>query len=328
MSVTKEIIDGKEYFHVKASDSYGYDYYVGNFSFGFSGKKVVVEFDAWGRSWPYCCYAEIALWVNEVKSSYSSFKEGSCSQNPMIYYNSGFGISETKKRYRITSDGDLDCGYRVIFAVYDIDRGWFVPIAEFKDFWIFQFRPVRSVETEEGYSITYEIYNHSRRACKLPVLVKYTDTGEVVSKEIISFSNNQLYVTKSFAADRKVRPYPYKYDYAYYEEGVPFYRYEKDPTTLATELAVPDIESKIDIEPKSAEMLAEPYTRITVPFIVTNNSDYNVKLVIDLTVNGNPVNVPKTVDVPAHGSKEVSWQLQFSEGEYIVCPVISGILLG
>jgi len=324
MSVKKEVIDGIEYYHLRDSN---HDLYIGNFSFGFSGRKVVAKFDAWGRSWPYCCYARIALWVNKIRSSYNSFKEGSCSQTPMIYYNSGFSISKTKKRYSIISTANLDCGYSVIFSIYDRDIGWFVPLAEFRDFWIFQFRPIRSVQTNEGYSITYQIYNHSRRSCKLPVLVKYLDTGEVVSKEIINFSNNQLYITKSFAADKRVRPQPYKYDYSYYEEGVSFYRYTKDPSTVATELIVPNIESKINIAPKSVEMYADPYTRIDVPFTIGNNSDYNVKIVADLTVNGNPVNVPKIVYVPAHSVKEISWQLQFAKGEYKVCPIISGIML-
>jgi len=328
MTVTREIIDGKEYFHLVDEH---HDLYIGNFAFGLEctskGVKVIAEFDAWGRSFPYCCYAEIALWVNGIKHDYTNIDLGACSQPPMIYYDSGFRISETKSRYRIVSNY-VGCAKNIIFAVYDRDAGWFVPLVSWEGFRIFQLRPVKSVETNTGYSITYEIYNYSKRACKLPVLIRYLDTFEVIGQDIVTFSEGQLKVTKTYGADKRVRAYAYKPNCSYTYDGDSFYAYLTDPSTLATELVLPEVMSKITATPDKKEIESYPGMDVTLRYTVENNSNYSVEVTLDLTVNGSEVNVPKTARISAGGSETVQWTLHFSDyGSYEVCPKILGVRL-
>jgi len=313
MAVTKEIIDGKEYFHEKSSNDYGYNYYIGNFSFELkctsTGVASVIEFDAWGSSWPVCCFADIA-----VKAD-----------GGLIYSNSGFRISETKQRYRIETL-DVPEVSRVTFCVYDLDAHDYVPLVSFNDFWIFKFRVIRSVQTETGYSITYEIYNLSRRACKLPVEIKDIN-GNVINYDIISFSTGQEMVTKTFGSSTKVRAYAYKPDCSYTHE-YPYYLYKSDPTDIANELAFSEVLSSLEVVPEKEEIETYPRVDTYVKFKVTNGSRYDIEVTLDLTYNSTPVNYPKTVAIPAGGSAAVQWTLHFPDyGRYEVCPKILGIRL-
>jgi len=320
MVVRKEIIDGEECFHIRDEDR---DIYMCNFSYSLSctsrGLLVTVEFDAWGRG-----TLSISLWVGSVRSSYTDVNFGACYVPPKIYY-AKLGVTSERQRYRITSQDYLRCGDKVVVAAWDSGAGWFVPVTSWSGFWIFQLRPVKSVTTSTGFSITYEIYNYSKRKCVLPVEVR-DDSGNVLYTDLVKFSDGTLKVTKTYGSNTRVKALAYKPSCKYVYDNDTYYTYFEDPSTIAAELA--GVQPEISITPDRETITASPREDVYIKYSITNNSQYNTEVTIDLTVNGTEVNVPKTMSIPAGGSTTVQWVLHFPDyGSYEVCPKILGVKL-